>query len=81
MENTSKRPGLGDALIMVDVQNDFLPGGKLAVKVGDKIGMNNGVIVEITDDVIRLRQREKDIFGNTRSELVELMMDKKEGSL
>lgn len=37
MENTSKRPGLGDALILVDVQNDFLPGGKLAVKDGDKI--------------------------------------------
>jgi nicotinamidase/pyrazinamidase len=27
----------GDALILVDVQNDFLPGGKLAVKDGDKI--------------------------------------------
>lgn len=51
------------------------------VKVGDKIGMNNGLIVEITEEVIKLRQKETDIFGNSRSELVELMMDKKEGSL
>jgi nicotinamidase/pyrazinamidase len=27
----------GDALILVDVQNDFLPGGSLAVPVGDEI--------------------------------------------
>ena len=25
----------GDALIVVDVQNDFLPGGSLAVKQGE----------------------------------------------
>ena len=30
-------PWLGDALIVVDVQNDFLPGGALAVPDGDKI--------------------------------------------
>ena len=27
----------GDALLIVDVQNDFLPGGSLAVKGGDNI--------------------------------------------
>jgi nicotinamidase/pyrazinamidase len=27
----------GDALVIVDVQNDFLPGGALAVKNGDKV--------------------------------------------
>ncbi|HNC52801.1 MAG TPA: isochorismatase family protein [Accumulibacter sp.] len=27
----------GDALIVVDVQNDFLPGGKLAVTAGDEV--------------------------------------------
>ena len=27
----------GDALVVVDVQNDFLPGGNLAVEGGDKI--------------------------------------------
>ena len=27
----------GDALVVVDVQNDFLPGGSLAVEGGDKI--------------------------------------------
>ena len=27
----------GDALIVVDVQNDFLPGGSLAVKQGEEV--------------------------------------------
>ena len=27
----------GDALVIVDVQNDFLPGGKLGVRRGDEI--------------------------------------------
>jgi nicotinamidase/pyrazinamidase len=31
------RLGTGDALIVVDVQNDFLPGGSLAVPEGDRI--------------------------------------------
>lgn len=30
-------PGPGDALLLVDVQNDFLPGGSLAVKDGDRV--------------------------------------------
>ena len=32
-----KKPGPGDALLVVDVQNDFLPGGALGVKRGDEI--------------------------------------------
>jgi len=31
------RPSAGDALIVVDVQNDFLPGGALGVPDGDRI--------------------------------------------
>lgn len=31
------RPGPGDALIVVDVQNDFLPEGKLGVAHGDEV--------------------------------------------
>ncbi len=31
------RVGAGDALIVVDVQNDFLPGGSLAVPEGDAV--------------------------------------------
>ncbi len=31
------RPGRGDALLVVDVQNDFLPGGSLAVPAGDAV--------------------------------------------
>jgi nicotinamidase/pyrazinamidase len=30
-------PGIGDALLVVDVQNDFLPGGSLAVPHGDEV--------------------------------------------
>jgi nicotinamidase/pyrazinamidase len=32
-----KKPGPGDALLVVDVQNDFLPGGALGVERGDEI--------------------------------------------
>ena len=31
------RLGPGDALVVVDVQNDFLPGGRLAVPAGDQV--------------------------------------------
>ncbi|MHB1591257.1 MAG: isochorismatase family protein [Sulfuricella sp.] len=31
------RPHHGDALLLVDVQNDFLPGGSLAVPAGDEV--------------------------------------------
>lgn len=33
----SLRPGKGDALVLVDVQRDFLPGGRLAVPQGDEV--------------------------------------------
>jgi nicotinamidase/pyrazinamidase len=33
----SLTPAAGDALILVDVQNDFLPGGSLAVPHGDEV--------------------------------------------
>jgi nicotinamidase/pyrazinamidase len=34
---TNPRPHPGDALLLVDVQNDFLPGGSLAVPAGDEV--------------------------------------------
>ncbi len=38
MADDSKiKPGAKDALIVVDVQNDFCPGGRLAVQKGDEI--------------------------------------------
>ena len=38
MAKTSKiEPDAGDALIVVDVQNDFCPGGRLAVQKGDEV--------------------------------------------
>ena len=36
-EQATIRPGEGDVLIVVDVQNDFLPGGALAVPDGDAV--------------------------------------------
>lgn len=41
----------GDALILVDVQNDFLPGGALAVPDGDQV-------VPVLNDYLRLFARE-----------------------
>lgn len=32
-----RAPGRGDALLVVDVQNDFLPGGTLGVRHGDEV--------------------------------------------
>ena len=37
VERASFRLGTGDALIVVDVQNDFLPDGNLAVPAGDEV--------------------------------------------
>src|SRR5262245_28587020 len=37
MDTQQLRPRLTDALVLVDVQNDFLPGGALAVRAGDAI--------------------------------------------
>ena len=34
---SGSRPGTKDALIVVDVQNDFCPGGRLAVQKGDEV--------------------------------------------
>ena len=36
-ESSKIKPGAGDALIVVDVQNDFCPGGRLAVQKGDEV--------------------------------------------
>lgn len=35
--NLPEQPHAGDALLIVDVQNDFLPGGSLAVPGGDEV--------------------------------------------
>ncbi|HKW36513.1 MAG TPA: bifunctional nicotinamidase/pyrazinamidase [Burkholderiales bacterium] len=36
-EPSKLKPGATDALIVVDVQNDFCPGGRLAVQKGDEV--------------------------------------------
>lgn len=35
--STERRPQAGDALLIIDVQRDFLPGGALAVPHGDRV--------------------------------------------
>ncbi len=37
MDHSDEAPRAGDALLIVDVQNDFLPGGALAVPRGDEV--------------------------------------------
>lgn len=37
LNDTDLSPQAGDALLVVDVQNDFLPGGSLAVRHGDDV--------------------------------------------
>ena len=36
-DDSKLKPGAQDALIIVDVQNDFCPGGRLAVQKGDEV--------------------------------------------
>ena len=36
-QEVSLRPGFADALLVVDVQNCFMPGGSLAVPRGDEV--------------------------------------------
>ena len=36
-DDSKLKPGAQDALIVVDVQNDFCPGGRLAVQKGDEV--------------------------------------------
>jgi len=36
-DDSKLKPGAKDALIVVDVQNDFCPGGRLAVQKGDEV--------------------------------------------
>lgn len=47
----SEKLARGDALIVVDVQNDFLPGGALAVPNGDQV-------VPVLNDYIRTFERQ-----------------------
>lgn len=44
-----------------------ISGQTFYVKVGDKIGLNDGIIVDISDKNLRIRQMEKDIFGHVRA--------------
>ncbi len=51
------------------------------VKVGDRIGKNNGVIIDISKSKLRLRQKEQDIFGNVRTTIKELSLNSEEDTL
>jgi len=45
--HTTERPTAGDALVLVDVQQDFLPGGALGVPDGD-------AVVPVLNDYVRV---------------------------
>ena len=49
--------GLGDALLVIDIQNDFLPGGRLAVTEGDQ------VIPVMNNYIDRFIQRQLPVFA------------------
>jgi nicotinamidase/pyrazinamidase len=49
--------GIGDALLVIDIQNDFLPGGRLAVAVGDQ------VIPVMNNYIDRFIQRQLPVFA------------------
>jgi nicotinamidase/pyrazinamidase len=46
------RPSSNDVLIVVDVQNDFLPGGSLAVPDGDAVIMPINALAQVFDHVV-----------------------------
>jgi nicotinamidase/pyrazinamidase len=49
--------GIGDALLVIDIQNDFLPGGRLAVAEGDQ------VIPVMNNYIDRFIQRQLPVFA------------------
>lgn len=56
--NTDKvELGIGDALLVIDIQNDFLPGGRLAVAEGDQ------VIPVMNNYIDRFIQRQLPVFA------------------
>ena len=60
-----RSPGRGDALLVVDVQNDFLPGGALAGREGD-------AVIPSPNEVIRAFSRaDLRIFATARTALGE----------
>ena len=57
MSKRYRTPEQGDVLILVDVQNDFLPGGNLAVPNGDQI------IPVLNDFIYIFKQKKLPIFA------------------
>lgn len=56
-------------------------GQSFYVKEGDKVGLESGVIVSISSDTVKVRQVEKDIFGNIRTVIKDIVIENKEGNL
>ncbi|BAI81180.1 conserved hypothetical protein [Deferribacter desulfuricans SSM1] len=54
-------------------------GNTFYVKVGDEIGSMRGKIITISEDMMVVRQTEKDIFGNVKTDLKEIYLTQKEG--
>lgn len=56
-------------------------GQSFYVKEGDKVGLESGIIVSISSDTVKVRQVEKDIFGNVRTVIKDIVIENKEGTL
>ncbi|MGA1846845.1 pilus assembly protein PilP [Deferribacter abyssi] len=54
-------------------------GNNYYVKVGDEIGVNRGKIISVSENMIVVRQTERDIFGNIRTDIKEIYLTQKEG--
>lgn len=56
------------------------PDGKSYIlKEGVKIGKNNGVVVDITRDVIKVQEKYYDFSGNVRTNILDIIVPKREG--
>lgn len=56
------------------------PDGKSYIlKKGVKIGKNNGVVVDITRDVIKVQEKYYDFSGNVRTNILDIIVPKREG--
>ncbi|MCA1927707.1 MAG: pilus assembly protein PilP [Calditerrivibrio sp.] len=58
-----------------------IAGQTFYVKVGDRVGMNDGVVVDVTSTTLRVRQMEKDVFGNIRATVKDITIATTGGKL
>lgn len=58
-----------------------IAGQTFYVKVGDRVGINDGVVIDVTSTTLRIRQMEKDVFGNMRATVKDIAIATTGGKL